>query len=62
MSSGNGGIDTYRRLDQVDDSGNPINQGFDLTGVTVGPENRTVTINNENVNDTDQLLLAGKAD
>ncbi len=61
-SSGNGGIDTYRRLDQVDGNGNPINQGFDLTGVRPGPENRTVTINDENVNDTDQLLLAGKAD
>lgn len=63
-SSDNGGIDTYRRLDQVDGAGNPINQDFAeaLVGVTPGPENRDVRINNENVNDSEQFLSAVKLD
>lgn len=61
-SNGNGGIDTYLQLDQVDAGGNPINQDIDLTGVTPGKRNVNVAINNENVNDVEQFLGAAKID
>jgi iron complex outermembrane receptor protein len=56
----NGGVDTFRRLDRVRANGTPANQSFDLTGITPGPTNRNVRINDESVNDSKQLLLAAK--
>ena len=59
-SYGNGGVDTFRRLDQRNSAGAPVNTSYDLTGITPGPTNVNVRINDEQVNDSDQLLLAGK--
>ncbi|MFN6935530.1 MAG: TonB-dependent receptor, partial [Tsuneonella sp.] len=59
-SYGNGGVDTFRRLDQTGPGGTPVNTSYDLTGITPGPDNVDVRINDEQVNDSNQLLLAGK--
>ncbi len=56
----NGGDNTFRQLDQRTPGGAPANQDFVLTGITPGPTNRNLRINNEAVNDSKQLLLASR--
>lgn len=60
----NGGVDTYRQLDRTDANGNSINNGFAaaLVGVTPGPDNTNVRINDESVNDSKQFLVGAKWD
>ncbi|WP_241242037.1 TonB-dependent receptor [Sphingobium algorifonticola] len=56
----NGGDNTYRQVDRVRANGTPGNQQLNLTGITPGPTNRNVRINNEAVNDSKQLLLSSR--
>ena len=56
----NGGDNTFRRVDRVRANGTPANQQLNLTGITPGPTNRNLRINNEAVNDSKQLLLSSR--
>lgn len=56
----NGGDNTFRRVDRVRADGTPGNQQLNLTGITPGPTNRNLRINNEAVNDSKQLLLSAR--
>lgn len=56
----NGGDNTFRQLDQRTPGGAPANQDFILTGITPGPNNRDLLINDEALNDSKQLLLSSR--
>lgn len=56
----NGGDNSFRQVDRVKADGTPGNQQLNLTGITPGPTNRNLRINNEAVNDSQQLLLASR--
>lgn len=56
----NGGDNTFRQLDQRTPAGAPANQDFILTGITPGPTNRNLLINDEAINDSKQLLLSSR--
>ncbi len=54
--------DTYLRVDQSDSSGNPINQSYDLSGITPGPANNVVRNNVDRRGQSDQFIGSFKAD
>ena len=56
----NGGDNTFRRVDRIRADGTPGNQQLNLTGITPGPTNRNLRINNEAVNDSKQLLVSAR--
>ncbi len=58
----NGGDNTYRRIDSTRADGTPANAALRvrLAGITPGPTNRNLRINNEAINDSKQLLLSSR--
>lgn len=56
----NGGDNTFRQVTRTRADGTPANRQLDLTGITPGPTNRRLRINDEAVNDSKQLLLSSR--
>jgi iron complex outermembrane receptor protein len=58
----NGGDNTYRQIDSTRADGTPANAALRarLAGITPGPTNRNLRINNEAVNDSKQFLLSSR--
>ena len=54
--------DTYLRIDRTNAAGNPINQSYDLTGITPGPANNVVRNNVDRFGQSDQFIGSFKAD
>ncbi len=56
----NGGDNTYRQVNRTRADGSPANQQLNLTGITPGPTNRNLRINDEAINDSEQMLLSSR--
>jgi len=54
--------DTFLRLDQTASNGDPINAGFDLTGIVPGPSNNVVRNNVDRFGQSNQFIGSFKAD
>jgi len=54
--------DTFLRLDQTASNGDPINEGFDLTGIVPGPSNNVVRNNVDRFGQSNQFIGSFKAD
>jgi len=54
--------DTFLRLDQTAPNGDPINEGFDLTGIVPGPSNNVVRNNVDRFGQSNQFIGSFKAD
>ena len=54
--------DTFLRLDTTDANGDPINEGYDLTGIVPGPSNNVVRNNVDRFGQSNQFIGSFKAD